>query len=375
MNVGLVVPGFSADETDWCIPALRHLASSLAADDRVRVIAVRYPYRPMRYQVDGATVIALGGGAVRGPAVAGLWRGALDTLRAEHRRRPFDVLHAFWATESGLLAALAGRLLRVPTLVSLAGGELVRLPEIGYGDQRSPWERVKIRVALRTAGAVAVGSRYLARIAARHVGPVGVRLAPLGVDTALFAPIPGDQSPGRKLVHVGTLTPVKDQRLLLHAFAAVRRRGPAATLDVVGGGPERPALERLAADLGVAASVCFRGEQDHATLPAVYRGGSAFVLTSRHEAQGMVALEAAACGVPVFGTRVGVLPDLALEPADVVDVGAAEALAESLANHLGTGPEAPNPALRARVEAEYSLPRAAARYRGLYRDLHASGPR
>src|SRR5579859_7548160 len=145
MRVGLVVPGFSADAQDWCIPALRHLARALAVQDDVRVIAIRYPYRAARYRIEGSDVIAAGGAERRGAAALGVWRRTLEILRAEHRRRPFDVLHAFWATESGLLTAVAGKLLSVPTVVSLAGGELVALPDIGYGDQRSAWERLKVR--------------------------------------------------------------------------------------------------------------------------------------------------------------------------------------------------------------------------------------
>src|ERR1051326_8511797 len=136
MNIGLVVPGFSADATDWCIPALRHLARTLAARDDVRVLALRYPYSAGRYAIDGAEVLSLGGGLAHGAATLELWRTILQALRFEHARRRFDVLHAFWATESGLLAALAGRILGVPTLVSLAGGELVAARDIGYGDQR-----------------------------------------------------------------------------------------------------------------------------------------------------------------------------------------------------------------------------------------------
>jgi len=139
VNIGLVLPGFSADASDWCIPALRHLARCLAAGDRVRVIALRYTYAAGRYTVDGADVLALGGALSHRASTLDLWRQALGVLRSEHRAEPFDVLHAFWATESGLLAAVAGRMLGVPTLVSLAGGELVALRDIGYGDQRIAW--------------------------------------------------------------------------------------------------------------------------------------------------------------------------------------------------------------------------------------------
>ena len=86
MNVGLVVPGFSADEADWCIPALRNLVAELAREDEVVVLALRYPYQAGQYQVFGARVIALGGEQRRGLGSAALWRRAYVALRDEHRR-------------------------------------------------------------------------------------------------------------------------------------------------------------------------------------------------------------------------------------------------------------------------------------------------
>ena len=312
MRVGLVVPGFSADPADWCIPALRHLARSLATGDDVRVIALRYPYHAARYAVDGVEVLALGGAARRGARTPGVWRTTLDALRHEHRRRPFDVLHAFWATESGLLAAIAGRALRIPTLVSLAGGELVSLPDIGYGDQRAAWERLKVRACLRLACAVSAGSALLACLAERHVHGRRVHRAPLGVDLDLFQPAasPSARGAGPRLVHVGTLTRVKDQATLLRAFSRVRQVHRGAILDIVGDGPLRPELERLASRVGLDGAVHFHGSIDHAALGRVYQAADAFVLSSRYEAQSMVAIEAAACGAPVAGTAVGVLPEL-----------------------------------------------------------------
>lgn len=308
MNVGLVVPGFSADDADWCIPALRHLAGSLASAECLRVVTIRYPYRASRYRVDGVDVIAVGGAERRGPSTLGLWQTTLRTLAAQHRRQPFDVLHAFWATESGLLAALAGRLLRIPTLVSLAGGELVGLRDIGYGDQLRPWERLKVRAALRLATAVSAGSKYLAELAQPYAQGKCVQLLPLGVDTALF-PAERERS-GSGVLHVGALTPVKDQQMLLHGFASLRRSHPSATLDVIGDGPLGPHLQALATRLGIAGAVRFAGAQNHAELAAQYQAADALVVSSRHEAQCMVALEAAACGTPVVGTHVGVLPEL-----------------------------------------------------------------
>jgi glycosyltransferase involved in cell wall biosynthesis len=358
------VPGFSAHDRDWCIPALRDLARTLADSDDVRVISIRYPYEQRRYAVDGVESIALGGALSHGRATLVVWRNALETLRQEHHRRPFDVLHAFWATESGLLAALAGRLLGVPTLVSLAGGELVALRDIAYGDQRLVWERVKIAATLRLATAVSGGSQLLVGAAERHLrGRRRVHLAPLGVDTRLFTP--GQLSPNRtRLVHVAGLTPVKDQATLLRAVACVRRTGPQVTLDVVGDGPLRATLVSLADELGLDGAVRFCGEVDHGQLPEAYRGASAFVVSSRHEAQSMVSLEAAACGAELVGTRVGIVPELTSAVAPVADV---EALASQIERVI-TKAASPEGATE-RVRSQFNLDSCTERFRRLYLEM------
>jgi glycosyltransferase involved in cell wall biosynthesis len=373
MRVGLVVPGFSADAGDWCIPALRHLARALARRDDVRVIAVRYPYQAARYRVEGAEVIAIGGAIRRGVATLDVWRRTLGVLRTEHHRRPFDVLHAFWATESGLLAALAGRILRIPTLVSLAGGELVGLPDIAYGDQRVAWERLKVRASLRLASAVTAGSRRLLELAEHHVPTSRLHRAPLGVDLQLFSPNSAAQSAGPRLVHVGTLTRVKDHFTLLRAFGRLQsqRYGVDVSLDIVGNGPLRPDLERLAGELGLAKAVRFCGEMDHAALPDAYRASTAFVLSSRHEAQGMVAIEAAACGIPVVGTCVGIIPELTGQPDAVVPVASVDALADALAATLADPVTRGHAALE-RARSEFGLDDCTDRFRELYARILAT---
>ena len=366
MRIGLVVPGFSAEPADWCIPALRHLARALTAHADVRVIAIRYPYRASRYWIDGAETIALGGALRHGAGTLTLWRTTLDVLRREHRQRPFDVLHAFWATESGLLAALAGRLLRVPTLVSLAGGELVALHDIHYGDQRIARERLKVKASLRLASGVSAGSHQLAYLAKLHLRGEAVHVAPLGVDLDLFTPTPAKhvQPDGQRprLLHVGTLTPVKDHATLLRALAALHHSGQPATLDLVGDGPLRPRLERLAHNLGLAASVRFHGEVDHTCLPANYRAADAIVVSSRHEAQCMAAIEAAACGVPVVGTCVGVVPELTSAVAPLRDP---DALARAITRALATPQDARDASL-ADVRARFGLEACADRFGALY---------
>jgi glycosyltransferase involved in cell wall biosynthesis len=209
---------------------------------------------------------------------------------------------------------------------------------------------------------VSAGSRALVARAETHIPKKKLHRAPLGVNQELFAPAPDNHPNDQHVVHVATLTAIKDQATLLRAFARLRQQTDGVTLDVVGDGPLRAELERLAIQLGVADSVCFRGEIDHAALPAAYRAATAFALSSRHEAQGMVALEAAACGVPVVGTRVGVLPELT---SAVVPVGADAALTDALAATL----DAPPRTVRERMLAEFGLQTCTDRFRTLYADL------
>jgi glycosyltransferase involved in cell wall biosynthesis len=208
--------------------------------------------------------------------------------------------------------------LRRPAVVSVLGGELVALPDIGYGAGLGRGGRLTTRLALRLAGAVTCGSRPLAGDVRRTGGPVPL-LLPLGVDLETFAP--GGAGPSRTptVLFVGSLEPVKDPRLLLRAFAALAGDRPDLRLRVVGDGGLRGSLEAEVTTRGLAHRVAFDGPVARRDLPAIYRAATVLAVPSRHEAQSMVAVEAAACGLPVVGSRVGAVAELA-------EVGAALAI-------------------------------------------------
>jgi glycosyltransferase involved in cell wall biosynthesis len=379
VRVGLVVPGFSADANDWCIPALRNLALQLAGVADLHVFTLRYPARPARYELFGAHITALGGGEARGLGSAGLWRRTASALAAEHRAHPFDVLHAFWAGEPGFVSALMGRALRIPTVVSLAGGELVRLRDIGYGGHLRRAERMKTRLALRLARVVTAGSASTLASATSWLGPQPpwrMRQIPLGVDLTMFAPAddrPADRVP--RLLNVASLSRVKDQATLLLAAALLRERGYAFDLEIAGSGPLQGELRSLAGRLDLDSTVRWRGEIVHDRLPREYQRAQLFVLSSRHEAQSMVALEAAAIGLPVVGTSVGVLPELAPAAARVAPVGDADGLADAIAGLLNDEPSRirSGQAARSRAVAEYGLELCTARFHDLYREVASEG--
>jgi glycosyltransferase involved in cell wall biosynthesis len=108
------------------------------------------------------------------------------------------------------------------------------------------------------------------------------------------------QLSGKKVVlMVGRLVTVKRLDRLIEGFAVAREFHPDLRLVLVGEGPERIALERLAADIGLDDSVIFAGHREGRELYAWFSIASVFVLTSELETWGAVVNEALVAGVPV----------------------------------------------------------------------------
>lgn len=116
------------------------------------------------------------------------------------------------------------------------------------------------------------------------------------------------QPTNNTMLCVARFVPVKRLELLLESFALFQKRTPEARLVVVGDGPLKTSLVRLAVRLGIAEAVDFPGTQD--PLPFLERA-RAFVLLSAHEGWGVAAVEAATAGVPVLMTSTGCGPWLA----------------------------------------------------------------
>ena len=139
---------------------------------------------------------------------------------------------------------------------------------------------------------------------------------PSGIDVARFASV--DRQSARAsfglrqndfvVLCVANLKPVKNHRTLLEGFAGLNGRGRRLLLWLVGDGPERPELERLAGALGIADRVVFCGEEVGPV--ARYIAADAFALASHFEGLPTSVLEAMAAGVPVVASGVGDVPAL-----------------------------------------------------------------
>jgi len=326
MRIAIVVAGgVDRSGRERVIPALLSLIERQARRHQVSVYVLRYHDRPCSYPLLGATVHDLG-------RPRGLLRQYSALLDALGRDGPFDVIHGHWALPSGLVAAAAGRRLGIPSLVTLDSGEFVALPDIGYGLQRLWKHRLAVAATLRIATRLMVCSRYMERLARPH--GVFPDLIPIGVDTNVFQPAAPSVGPPWRLLHVANLNPVKDQHTLLEALRRLIDRAVDVHLDIAGEDTLGGAIQEFARHLHVDRHITFHGFQPTEALIALYQRAHLFVLTSRHEAAGVVALEAAACGVATVGTAVGHLADWTPDRAVTVAPGDWAALAGAIAGLL-----------------------------------------
>jgi 1,2-diacylglycerol 3-alpha-glucosyltransferase len=131
------------------------------------------------------------------------------------------------------------------------------------------------------------------------VVPNGIDLRRLTAPQADPFPALGIPEGTARLLTVSRLGKEKSVDALLERFKLIHDQHPNSRLVIVGDGPERKHLERLSLELGLKDSVIFTGYVNASGVGAYYQHADVFVFASTSETQGLVALEAAACGCPV----------------------------------------------------------------------------
>jgi glycosyltransferase involved in cell wall biosynthesis len=172
---------------------------------------------------------------------------------------------------------------------------------------------------------------------------------------------------------VGRMTAVKRTDLVVRAFRALVDRGIDARLLLVGDGPDRDGLERLAHDLGVIKRCLFLGYQED--VARFYDAIDVLLLPSVNEGTPVSVIEALAAERPAVATRVGGTPDVIRDGVDgfLVDSDDPDELAARLAELAGDAPRraAMGEAGRKRVLERYAVDRLVDDVDRLYRELLA----
>jgi glycosyltransferase involved in cell wall biosynthesis len=343
------------------VTVLAPAASGLASAERLAGVQVRrYRYGARRAETLAYTGqmhrrAARPGGAV---ALAGLLGAGV--LAARRAAGAADLVHAHWWFPGGVQAWLArtGR----PLVTTLHGTD-VRLAA------GRPLARAACARVLRASAAVTAVSTWLAGQAAAFAPELDgrIRVVPMPADDTLFHP--GDR-PRDELLFVGRLDDQKGAGVALRALAELR--GPAARLPlrVVGSGPDRAELARLAAELGVGDRLRWEGNLPPAELADRYRRAAALLVPGRDEGLGLVAVEGQLSCAPVVAAASGGLLDVVTDGATgrTVPPGEPAALArvveELLADPAGTARLAA--AGRAAAAARFGTRAAARAYAAVY---------
>lgn len=297
---------------------------------------------------------------------------ALLRLRSLLRARRPQVLHSFMV-HANLLARLAGRLVRVPAVISTAQNTV----------EGGRWRERLLRRTARWADLTTQVSRAgYERYRELRLAPAErLELVPNSVDVERFAPDPDARGVVRRelaagdsfaFLAVGRLEPQKDYPNLLAAFAQVAREQPGVVLWIAGQGPQQAALESEHARLGLEGSVRFLGLRED--IARVLNAADAYVLSSRWEGTPLALLEAAATGLPAVATDVGGNAEVIAEGVSglLVPPASPEALAVAmlaLARRPAAERRAMGESARRRVAELYGLLATLARWEAIYRRL------
>jgi glycosyltransferase involved in cell wall biosynthesis len=276
------------------------------------------------------------------------WSAAAGAVRYDH-------VLGYWGNYAGTCAWAFHRLLDQPVPFTLwlhAGDDLYQTPV---------FMRQKLAYADRIVTCCEFNRDYIRRRFGATVPGVGakVHVSHHGLDLAEFRFEPEGRPPAT-LLAVGPLQPRKGFEYLLRAGRELARRGTALRIEIVGDGPERDALRRLALELGIDDRVRFRGWLTAAEARTAMTRATVLVHPSDGLGDGLpnVVREAMAVGTPVVASAVAGIPDaldggcgVLVPPRDVAAL--AEAIAALLADPQARATIADR--ARRRVEDRYDL--------------------
>lgn len=221
----------------------------------------------------------------------------------------FDLIDAHYFYPDGVAADLIARAVGKPFVVTARGTDINLIPQY-------PRPRKLIQqTAANARAAIGVCKALVDTLAELGVDRSKLKVFRNGVDLERFSPMPRDMAlaatglpEGRRiLLSVGLLIERKGHDI---AIAAMPELPQDVLLVIIGSGPERTALEKLAKQLDVADRVRFAGQVPNAELRPWYACADALLLCSSREGWANVLLESMACGTPVVATNLWGTPEV-----------------------------------------------------------------
>ena len=263
-----------------------------------------------------------------------------ELIEGEHKREPFDLIHAYFLPMAGFVGAYAGKFLGIPSVVSIRGNDIERAAF-------DPSKFSHVMYALQNASAVTTNASVLAK-KAKALIEREIHLIPNGIDTNIFKPLErnemlaeaiglnvGKKKEERNFVigFVGELREKKGLATLLFGYAQTAKEMPVSLLIVgeIREGEDKHILEEFQA-INPQLQITITGHIPHRDLPAYYSLMDIFIHPSLRDGMPNAVLEAMACEKTVIATPVGGMLDVIEDEKNgrMVPVNDAETLAREI---------------------------------------------
>jgi glycosyltransferase involved in cell wall biosynthesis len=267
-------------------------------------------------------------------------------LLAEIRARfPFEIISAEFSWPEGPAAVAVGEALGIPVSIKARG------MDFEHRGANAATRRQLIDSGCKAAGLLAVSRPMKDKMTELGLPEDRIGIHYPAVDGTLFRPRDREAAKaalgvtGPLLLNVGNLIPIKQQRLAVEALLHL----DAATLILVGNGPDKARLRGLIATLGLEDRVRMMGSIAHGLLPALFAAADVLIHCPSIEGFANVRLEALACGTPIVTTAVGEADRLVRRPeAGIIVDPDPRSIADAVRRILAEPPQAE--AVRAMVD-------------------------
>ncbi len=324
MKIALLTEKYTPDIGGLAISAERLARLLSSAGHTVRVFAptLSLPPSEKRTHLSGGVSVTRFGAHKRVDDTLVDW---FELIVEEHKREPFDILHAYFLTQAGFVATYAGKYLNVPSVVSIRGNDIERAAF-------DPSRFSHVMYTLQNADAVTTNASELVK-KAKAFFDREIVLIPNGVDTEHFKPmkknmtlaesllesnsllsVSGEQAPQLQNSIIGFIGELREKKglwSLLSAYAQTNKVHP-STLLIVGdvrAGEDKKIFDEITASIPNA-NIVVTGYISPNDLPAYYSLIDVFVHPSLRDGLPNALLEAMACEKAVIATPAGGVLDV-----------------------------------------------------------------